>query len=100
VDAVATALPPGSVLELITGVTDLAGTRRLAPAVTVQRVPAASLASGRYRTTVRPRSGAYLRTQVRLADNRLVGASNPVWFLPKAPPRGVPTDRKRSLPAT
>lgn len=100
VDAVATALPPGSVLELITGVTDLAGIRRLAPAVTVQRVPAASLASGRYRTTVRPRSGAYLRTQVRLADNRLVGASNPVWFLPKAPPRGVPADRKRSLPAT
>ena len=59
-----------------------------------------SVASGRYRITVRPRSGAYLRTQVRLADNRLVAASNPVWFLPKAPPRGVPADRKRSLPAT
>ena len=28
-----------------------------------------------------------------------VAASNPVWFLPKAPPRGVPADRKRWLPA-
>ena len=100
VDAVATDLPPGSVLELVTGVTDLAGTRRVAPAVTVQRVPATALKSGRHRITLRPGAGAYLRTQVRLADNRLVGASNPVWFLPKAPPRGVPADRKRSLPAS
>ncbi|MFI7600175.1 hypothetical protein [Actinoplanes sp. NPDC049681] len=99
VDAVATDLPAGSVLEVVTGVTDLAGARRLTPAVKVQRLPAASLASGRYRLTVKPGSGAYVRTQVRLADNRLVAASNPVWFLPKAPPRGIPADRKRWLPA-
>ena len=23
---------------------------------------------------------------------------NPLWLLPKAPPRGIPADRKRSLP--
>jgi hypothetical protein len=85
------------VLEVVTGRTDLAGTRQLAPAVTVQRVPAAAVTSGRYRLTVRPGSGAYVRTQVRLADNRLIAASNPVWLLPKAPPRGVPADRKRRL---
>ncbi|MEV4639932.1 hypothetical protein AB0J80_21550 [Actinoplanes sp. NPDC049548] len=98
VDAVATALPAGSVLEIVTGVTDRAGTRKLAPAVKVQRIPAKSLATGRYRLTVTPGSGTYVRTQVRLADKRLIGASNPVWFLPKAPPRGVPADRKRTLP--
>ncbi|MEV8508486.1 hypothetical protein AB0368_27190 [Actinoplanes sp. NPDC051475] len=99
VDAVATDLPAGSVLEVVTGVTDRAGTRRLTPSVKVERIPAASLVTGRYRLTVKPGSGAYVRTQLRLADNRLAAASNPVWFLPKAPPHGVPADRKRWLPA-
>jgi hypothetical protein len=99
VDAVATALPPGSVLEVITGKADRPGVRRLAPSVTVRRVPAASVISGRYRLTVRPGTGVYVRTQVRLPDNRLVGVSNPVWFLPAAPPAGVPSDRRRRLPA-
>lgn len=97
VDAVATSPPAGSVLEVITGVTDLAGTRQLTPAVTVQRVPAASLAAGRHRLTVRPGPGAYVRTQIRLADNSLIAVSNPVWLLPAAPPHGVPADRKRRL---
>ena len=91
VDAVATDLPAGSVLEIITGVTDLAGPKKLTPAVTVQRVSAGTSLK------VRPGSGAYVRTQVRLADNRLIAASNPVWLLPKAPPHGVPADRKRKL---
>lgn len=91
VDAVATDLPAGSVLEIITGVTDLAGLKNLTPAVTVQRVSAGTSLK------VRPGAGAYVRTQVRLADNRLIAASNPVWLLPKSPPHGVPADRKRKL---
>ncbi|MEV6635980.1 hypothetical protein AB0M54_35045 [Actinoplanes sp. NPDC051470] len=91
VDAVATDLPAGSVLEIITGVTDLTGLKNLTPAVTVQRVSAGTSLK------VRPGAGAYVRTQVRLADNRLIAASNPVWLLPKSPPHGVPADRKRKL---
>ncbi|GLY93787.1 hypothetical protein [Actinoplanes sp. NBRC 103695] len=95
VDVVAAALPVGSMLEIITGVVDLAGTSRLAPSVTVQRVPASAMMSGKHRLKVLPGAGAYVRSQVRLPDNRLIAVSNPVWLLPKAPPRGVPADRKR-----
>ncbi|PRY32095.1 hypothetical protein [Pseudosporangium ferrugineum] len=99
VDAVATSLPAGSVLEIVTGAADRAGTRKLAPSVSVQRVPAGSVPAAGFRVKVRPGPGAYVRTQVRLADNRLVGAGNPVWFLPKAPSRGIPSDRRRTLPS-
>jgi hypothetical protein len=82
-------------VEIITGVVDLAGIRQLAPSVTVQRVPASAMMSGKHRLKILPGAGAYVRSQVRLPDNRLIAVSNPVWLLPKAPPRGVPADRKR-----
>ena len=94
----------GTAISLIRGMRRLAHdfvglhVRRITEPEEGQR-PHRLRASGRYQITVGPRSAAYLRTWVRLADNRLLGVSNPVWFLPTTPLRGVPADRKRWLPA-
>jgi len=98
VELIATGLPSGSVLELITGVADLAGTAKLAPSVTTKRVAATYVKSGRYAVTVRPgTTGVYVRTQVRTADNAVAAVSNPLWLLRRKPPSGIPAERRRYL---
>jgi hypothetical protein len=88
VQAVATDLPAGATLEVITGVADFAGTGKLAPLTSTKVVKKAP-----YTLTVKPGKGVYVRTQVRHAG-RVVGVSNPLWLLPKKPPRPIPADRK------
>jgi hypothetical protein len=88
VEAVATSLPAGAKLEVITGLADFAGTGKLAPSTSVKVVTRAP-----YKFTVKPGKGVYVRTQVRLAG-RVVGVSNPLWLLPKKPPRPIPADRR------
>jgi hypothetical protein len=88
VQAVATDLPAGATLEVITGVADFAGTGKLTPSTSTKVVKKAP-----YTFTVKPGKGVYVRTQVRSAD-RIVGVSNPLWLLPKKPPRPIPSDRK------
>jgi hypothetical protein len=94
VELVATGLPAGSSLEIITGVADLAGTTDLKPATTSQFVPADALGGGRHSVIVAPQAGVYVRTQVRAADGAVIALSNPVWLLRAAPPHGIPAARR------
>jgi hypothetical protein len=96
-ELVATGLPKGSTLEVVTGVADLAGAGKLAPSTTVQKVAATAVTNGRYTFNAKPGNGSYVRTMVRLSDKTLAAVSNPVWLLRKAPPRGIPADRKLPL---
>ena len=74
VDAVATALPSGAALEIVTGVVDEAGA-----------VPSIEILKGR-NISIRP--GHYVRT--RLGAGEVVGASNPLWVLAAEPKRPIP----------
>ncbi|MGC1210868.1 MAG: hypothetical protein WA890_06305 [Micromonospora sp.] len=90
---VATELPSGASLEVITGTVDLAGVDDLNPATRTTRISGRQLRQGRHDLRVEPGEGAYVRTQVRGADGAILGASNPAWLLAAAPPRGIPRAR-------
>ncbi|HWG98202.1 MAG TPA: hypothetical protein VNV66_02515 [Pilimelia sp.] len=99
VELLATDLPRGATLEIVSGLADRAGTRRLAPSATVTAVPATELRRGRYRFRWTPAAaGGYLRLQVRTKDRAVVAVGNPLWVLRKKPPYPVPAERRLTLP--
>nr|BFE66209.1 hypothetical protein GCM10020063_107350 [Dactylosporangium thailandense] len=81
VDAIATGLPGGAKAELVVGVVDEAAA-----------VPSAKTVKSK---TVTVLPGHYVRLQVRLAGGDVVGVSNPLWVLDKAPKRPIPAGRRR-----
>ncbi|GAA3293110.1 hypothetical protein Dvina_43655 [Dactylosporangium vinaceum] len=83
VDAIATGLPSGAKAEVIVGVADEAA------AVPSKKATKSSS------VTVSP--GHYVRVQVKLAGGEVVGVSNPLWVLEKAPKRPIPAVRLRNL---
>ncbi|WP_433208524.1 hypothetical protein ACQP00_43435 [Dactylosporangium sp. CS-047395] len=85
VEAIATGLPSGAKAEVIVGVADEAGT-----------VPSKKVEKSK---TVTVQPGHYVRVQVRLAGGDIVGVSNPLWVLAKAPKRPIPAVRLRALGA-
>ncbi|PWU43338.1 hypothetical protein DLJ46_31900 [Micromonospora globispora] len=89
----ATDLPAGAALELITGTVDLAGVADLTPATRTTRISARQLRQGWHDLRVEPGAGAYVRTQVRGADGRILGVSNPSWFLRSVSGDGIPPAR-------
>jgi hypothetical protein len=90
----ATDLPAGATLEVITGTVDRAGVADPTPAIRIGQVPWRQLREGWHDLPVAIGPGAYVRTQVRGRDGEIIGASNPVWLLREAPPRGIPTARR------
>ena len=91
VELMATDLPAGSSLEVVTGRADLAGTADLRPATTTQTV---ALTNDRHRLSVSVGTGTYVRTQVKRSDGTVLAVSNPLWLLRNEPPRGVPASRR------
>ncbi|MGI5237291.1 hypothetical protein [Dactylosporangium sp. CA-139066] len=81
VDVIATAVPAGAKVEVIVGACDEAAA-----------VPSTKVLQSKS-VTVPP--GHYVRAQVRLAGGDVVGASNPLWVLGKAPKRPIPAVRLR-----
>ncbi|WP_426506367.1 hypothetical protein ACPPVO_50520 [Dactylosporangium sp. McL0621] len=81
VDAIATGLPSGAKAEVIVGVADEAAA-----------VPSTKAEKSK---TVTVSPGHYVRVQVRLAGGDVVGVSNPLWVLDKAPKRPIPPVRLR-----
>jgi predicted metal-dependent phosphoesterase TrpH len=99
-ELVATDLPAGATLEVVTGVVDYAGAADLTPKITVQTVPASLVDNkGKYKIQLDTPAGIYVRTQVRTAEGRLVGVSNPLWILRKEPAKPIPADRVVTLGA-
>ncbi|WP_432976887.1 hypothetical protein [Dactylosporangium sp. CA-233914] len=82
VDVVATGVPAGARVEVLVGAADEAAA-----------VPSAKVAKSR---TVTVPPGHYVRAQVRLAGGDVVGVSNPLWVLDKAPRRPIPAVRLRN----
>jgi hypothetical protein len=81
VDVIATGVPAGAKVEVVVGVVDEAAA-----------VPSTRIVKSK-RVSVAP--GQYLRAQVRLGDD-VIGASNPLWVLEKAPKRPIPGVRLRN----
>lgn len=94
VDLVATDLPAGAVLEVVTGVVDYAGTTDLAPATRTMTLTPTVLSTGPFGLAVATGASSYLRTQVRGADGTVLAVSNPLWLLRAKPPAGVPSARR------
>ncbi|MEV0005429.1 hypothetical protein AB0H28_24515 [Micromonospora sp. NPDC050980] len=90
----ATDLPAGATVEVVTGEVDLAGAADPTPAIRTGQVPWRQVRQGWHDLSVRVGGGAYVRTQVRDRDGDIVAASNPLWLLRQAPPRGVPAARR------
>lgn len=90
---VATDLPAGSVLELVSGPIDRPGAGHPYPATTSHAMPARHVHGGRFAVDldIEP-TGTYLRAQVRDETGTIVGAGNPTWLLPESsdidPPPG------------
>lgn len=86
-------LPRRSSVELVTGLVDYAGQD---PVTVVRSRPAADLGrsgTGTLTFGVDTSRSCFVRAQVRLADGRLAGTSNPVWLLRETPPDPVPPAR-------
>jgi len=92
-EVMATDLPAGSTIEVITGRVDLAGTSTLSPANTVMQIPASEVTAGVVAFDLRLRRGRYVRAVVRDVAGTVIGFSNPTWLMPTLPPGGVPADR-------
>jgi hypothetical protein len=87
VELLATKLPPGARLELVTGAVD-----RAAPEPDT-RIETVRPAGGRHRLDVDPGDGIYLRTQILAGDGQVLAAGNPLWLLREPPPHGIPAAR-------
>jgi hypothetical protein len=83
IDVIATGLPGGATAETIVGAADEAAA---VPSTTVAKTKTVSVPPGHY-----------VRVQVRLAGGDVVGVSNPLWVLGKAPRRPIPAVRLRNL---
>jgi hypothetical protein len=79
VDAIATGVPSGAKVEVIVGAADEGGAT---PSTKVGKSKSITVAPGHY-----------VRVQVRLAGGDVVGVSNPLWVLNKAPKRPIPAAR-------
>jgi hypothetical protein len=55
---------------------------------------AADLAGGSVTKQIDTSKDSFVRTQVFDSSGTLIGLSNPVWLLRKAPPNGIPAPRR------
>jgi len=92
--ASATGIPAGGSLQVLQGAVDFAGTAGLAANTKVIGVYSArDLAGGSVAQPVDTTKGSFVRTQVLSSAGDVVGLSNPVWLLRKAPSGGIPGPR-------
>lgn len=92
--AVATGLPTNSVLDVIQGTVDYAGSTAPAPNTSViASYSAADLAGGSVTLPINCSVSSFVRTQVVDSTGTIVALSNPVWLLREVPPQGIPAPR-------
>jgi hypothetical protein len=90
----ATQVPVGSVVELVQGPVDYAGTSDLDPrSRVVATIPAAAFGPGAVSTLVDTSASCFVRADVVLAGGRRVAFTNPVWLLHEAARTHVPAAR-------
>lgn len=92
--ATATQVPAGGSLQVIQGAVDYAGAADpTASSRVIASYAAADVASGSAATSIDTRQQCFVRTQVLDRRGTVVGLSNPVWLLRRAPRGGIPTPR-------
>jgi len=92
--ASAAAIPARGTFQILQGTVDYAGAQGLAANTQViGSYTAADLASGSVAKKIDTSGDSFVRTQVLDASGTLIGLSNPVWLLRKAPPGGIPAPR-------
>jgi hypothetical protein len=91
----ATALPPGSTVQVVRGPVDNAGTGNPTPGTSVigSMDPSGFGGGGQAVLALDTSTSSFVRVQVVDATGTIVGVSNPVWLLRSAPPGGVPAAR-------
>ena len=92
----AAGIPRGGSVTVLQGTVDYAGQNALASnARQIRSYPATAFAAGGGQVTlpVDNTQQTYVRTEVLDSAGTIVGVSNPVWLLHKAPPNGIPAPR-------
>lgn len=90
----ATGMPPGSSLQIVQGLVDLAGPAQPVPYTRIVRsAPDTALRAGTAAFTVNTGIPTFVRSQVVDATGAVVALSNPVWLLRSIPPTGIPAAR-------
>ena len=93
--ASAAAIPAHGTCQVRQGTVDYAGAQGLAANTKViGSYPAAELARGSVTQRIDTSKDSFARTQVLDSSGTLIGLSNPVWLLRKAPPGGIPAPRR------
>jgi hypothetical protein len=88
----ATNLPSGSSVQLVSGPVDYSGA--VDPSTTVVRTLSPSAFSGNVATvSVDTSTSRFYRVTVLSSSGAVIGAGNPVWLLRSPPPSGVPAAR-------
>ena len=92
--ASAAAIPARGTFQILQGTVDYAGAQGLAANTKViGSYTAADLAGGSVTKQIDTSKDSFVRTQVFDSSGTLIGLSNPVWLLRKAPPGGIPAPR-------
>ena len=92
--ASAAAIPAHGTFQILQGAVDYAGALGLAANTKViGSYPAAGLSGGSVTKQIDTSKDSFVRTQVLDSSGTLIGLSNPVWLLRKAPPGGIPAPR-------
>jgi len=93
--ASASAVPARGTFQILQGTVDYAGAHGLAANTKViGSYTPADLAGGSVTKQVDTSKDSFVRTQVFDSSGTLIGLSNPVWLLRKAPPGGIPAPRR------
>jgi hypothetical protein len=93
--ASAATIPAHGTFQILQGTVDYAGAQGLAANTKViGSYPAAGLSGGSVIKQIDTSKDSFVRTQVFDSSGTLIGLSNPVWLLRKAPPGGIPAPRR------
>jgi hypothetical protein len=90
---IAITLPPDSVVELVQGPVDYAGSIK-SSAMIVQTFPAALFGSGSLDYAVDTSVDSFIRFNVRTGDSVRIAFSNPIFLLRATPRTGIPSARR------
>ncbi|HYN75518.1 MAG TPA: PKD domain-containing protein [Candidatus Limnocylindria bacterium] len=91
---IATGLPSGSTVDVVTGPVDYAGSAFPDPVTSTKTIPASAFGAGFADTVVDTTSDTFVRAVVRSSSGSIVAGSNPVWLLRTPPAAGIPLARR------
>ena len=90
---IATRIPSGGQVSVVTGPVDYAGPTQPDPGTTTTSLPGSAFGAGYADITVDTPTSRFVRVAVCDATGRIVGGSNPVWLLTDAGPTPIPPAR-------